>query len=65
MGDNHLLIEKRTIEDRTSTNVYQLNFEERKKEIARIMGGENVSELMLKNAEEQLIQAQNLSFNRQ
>lgn len=65
MGDNHLLIEKRTIEDRTSTNVYQLNFEERKKEIARIMGGENVSELMLKNAEEQLKQAQNLSFNRQ
>ncbi len=65
MGDNHLLIEKRTIEDRTSTNVYQLNFDERKKEIARIMGGENVSELMLKNAEEQLIQAQNLSFNRQ
>ncbi len=63
MGDNHLLIEKRTIEDRTSTNVYQLNFDERKKEIARIMGGENVSELMLKNAEEQLIQAQNLSFN--
>lgn len=63
MGDNHLLIEKRTIDDRTSTNVYQLNFDERKKEIARIMGGENVSELMLKNAEEQLIQAQNLSFN--
>jgi DNA repair protein RecN (Recombination protein N) len=31
-----------------------LSFVERKHEIARIMGGDNISELMLKNAEEML-----------
>ncbi|MGN0620705.1 MAG: DNA repair protein RecN [Porcipelethomonas sp.] len=54
MADNHLLIEKKTVGERTVTNVTQLDFSGRVHEIARIMGGENPSELMLKNAEEEL-----------
>lgn len=54
MADNHLLIEKQVVGDRTITQVNPLDFEQRKNEIARIMSGENPSELMLKNAEELL-----------
>lgn len=54
MADNHLLIEKKVVNDRTLTVVQTLSFEERKAEIARIIGGENPSDIMLKNAEELL-----------
>lgn len=54
MADNHLLIEKNTVNERTYTAVTQLDFNGRINEIARIMGGENPSGLMLKNAEEEL-----------
>ncbi|MBO5449091.1 MAG: DNA repair protein RecN [Ruminococcus sp.] len=54
MADNHLLIEKNIVGDRTSTTVKKLDFEGRKQEIARIMGGDNISELTLENAEEML-----------
>jgi DNA repair protein RecN (Recombination protein N) len=60
MADNHLLIEKKVIGDRTSTQIYSLNFEERKYEIARIIGGDTVTELTLKNAEELLNEAKSL-----
>jgi len=52
MADNHLCIEKNVVENSTITNVKTLNFDERKHEIARIMGGDNVTDLLLKNAEE-------------
>ena len=54
MADNHLLIEKNVVDDRTVTTVKKLAFEERKYEIARIMGGDDISELMLENAEQVL-----------
>lgn len=54
MAENHILIEKNTIKDRTITTVTELGFEQRKYEIARIMGGENPSELMLENAQAEL-----------
>jgi len=54
MADNHLLIEKNAIEGRTVTNVTKLDFEGRKREIARIMGGDNISPLMLQSAEQML-----------
>ncbi|MBQ8884069.1 MAG: DNA repair protein RecN, partial [Oscillospiraceae bacterium] len=50
MGDNHLLIEKNLVDDRTVTSVTVLEKSERKHEIARIMGGDNVTDLLLKNA---------------
>ncbi len=54
MGDRHLLIEKRSDESRTYTNVQALEFEERKREIARIISGESDNEITLKSAEELL-----------
>lgn len=60
MADNHLLIEKNTVGDKTVTNVTELDFSGRVNEIARIMGGENPSELILKSAEEELRKAQKI-----
>lgn len=57
MADNHLLIEKKTENERTVTSVIQLDFDGRVSEIARIMGGENPSETMLKSAKEELERA--------
>lgn len=54
MADDHLLIEKKTVGDRTATDVTPLDREGRIKEVARIMSGEDPSELMLRNAEELL-----------
>jgi DNA repair protein RecN (Recombination protein N) len=54
MGDNHLLIEKSTQNDRTSTEVTQLDHDGRVKEIARIMNGETLTDTALKNADELL-----------
>lgn len=54
MASDHLLIEKNAKDGRTFTQVLPLDFEARKHEIARIMGGDNVTELLLQNAEELL-----------
>lgn len=54
MGDRHFLIEKKSDEKRTYTNVHALDYEERKREIARIISGESESETALKSAEELL-----------
>lgn len=55
MADTHLCIEKKVVDNTTQTSVKELSFDERKYEIARIMGGDNITELMLKNAEELLL----------
>lgn len=60
MADNHLLIEKNIQGNRTVTTVRTLDHEQRKYEIARIMGGENITELMLENAEHYLKDADNM-----
>lgn len=60
MADNHLLIEKNIQGDRTVTTVRTLDHEQRKYEIASIMGGENITELMLENAEQYLKDADNM-----
>ncbi|MBP3309727.1 MAG: DNA repair protein RecN [Ruminococcus sp.] len=57
MADNHLMIEKKIIGERTETHVTQLEFDGRVSEIARIMGGENPSRLMLDTAREELLRA--------
>lgn len=54
MAKTHFLIHKQVTEGRTYTNVQPLSADGRKYELARIMGGMNISELMLKNAEEML-----------
>ncbi len=52
MADNHLFIEKTVIDNTTVTNVRSLSFEERKYEIARILGGNQITNLLLENAEQ-------------
>ena len=58
VGDDHILIEKQTGDERTVTEIKPLDFEGRKFEIARILGGDNITETVLKDAEEQLLSAQ-------
>lgn len=57
MADHHLLIEKGVVGDRTETNVTELDMDGRIAEIARIMGGEDPSGLMLENARAEIIKA--------
>lgn len=59
MADNHLLIEKNIEGNRTVTTVRTLDFEGRKQEIARIMGGDSSNELILESAEALLKSAEN------
>jgi DNA repair protein RecN (Recombination protein N) len=54
---NHLLIEKVTSDGRTYTNIAPVSGEKRIREIARIQVGDNITELAMKNAEEQLLAA--------
>lgn len=54
VADSHFLIEKNIQNDRTYTNVTVLDYDGRKNELARIMGGINATESLLKSAEELL-----------
>ncbi len=54
MADTHLLISKSSDESRTYTDIKTLDFEGRKREIARIISGDEESEISLENAEELL-----------
>lgn len=60
MADNHLLIEKQIVGDRTETHVMQLDMDGRVSEIARIMGGDDPSALMLDNARAEIQKASEL-----
>ncbi len=57
-AQHHLLIEKQSDDSSTQTQVTALDQQGRIREIARIMGGSNVSELLLQTAEESLCAAQ-------
>ena len=54
LANTHLLISKEEREGRTYTSVTPLDIEGRKKELARIIGGTNITETTLKSAEEML-----------
>lgn len=58
MADTHLLISKSVRDGQTFTAVRALDFEGRKQEIARIVGGSTITALQLENAEELLKTAQ-------
>ena len=53
-ADSHLLIHKNVSGGRTFTSVTPLDFEQRKQELARINGGDTITETMLRTAEEML-----------
>ena len=54
MGDTHMLIAKEEHNGRTFTTVTPLDHEGRMREVARIIGGANITETTLKSAEEML-----------
>lgn len=54
MADTHMLISKTEREGRTYTSVTPLDLEGRKRELARIIGGAQITETTLKSAEEML-----------
>ena len=54
LADTHLLIAKQERQGRTYTTVTPLDLEGRKRELARIIGGTNITETTLKSAEEML-----------
>ena len=62
-ADHHLLIEKRTVDGKANTQVRALSYDERKKELARIMNGGELTDLQLQTAEEMLRQAGNFPEN--
>ncbi len=53
-ADTHFLIEKNYENDNTYTEIVPLDFEQRKSELARIMGGLEITDTLLKSAEELL-----------
>lgn len=57
--DNHLFIEKKQVADRVETTVRVLDNDERACEIARIMGGSEITEKLLSSAKELINQANN------
>ena len=56
LADTHMLIAKSEHDGRTFTTVTPLDREGRKQELARIIGGTNITEITLKSAEEMLLQ---------
>ncbi len=54
MADSHYLIEKISRQDSTVTRINKLGESGTKREVARILGGANISEITLKHAEEML-----------
>lgn len=55
VANEHYLIKKSVNNNRTYTSVNALDFEDRKKELARIMGGLEITDTLLKSAEELLL----------
>lgn len=55
-ADEHFLIQKKFDENKTFTSVTPLDFEGRKQELARIMGGLEITDTLLQSAEELLNQ---------
>lgn len=53
-ADNHYLISKNVVDNKTYTSVNLLDFEKRKYELARIMGGIDITDTLLNSAEELL-----------
>jgi len=56
-GDHHFRIEKQVRKARTHTTITQLNPDQRVVEIARLLGGENITPTTMANAKEMLGQA--------
>jgi len=60
MADYHYLIEKNIYKEEANTTVKLLNAEKRKEELARIIGGAEITDLTLQHAEEMIQMADKL-----
>ena len=60
LADYHLLIQKQVTENKTYTQVIPLNQDGQTKEIARMIGGEAITPLLLQNAQEMIDSAKQL-----
>ncbi len=58
-ADEHLLIEKSTVQNRVTTQVHRLDEDARVREIARIMSGDKLTEHLLNSAKELLDRSRN------
>ena len=63
MADTHFFIQKGERKGRTFTEVFELSEEKRAVELARLTGGENITEAMLGGARELLKEAENFRNN--
>ena len=52
MADDHYVIEKNTMEQRTMTEIHHLSDEASVDEIARLLGGVEITDAVMKNARE-------------
>lgn len=64
LADNHYMITKFERNGKTYTEVCDLDRQGRGKELARLYGGDNITELVLASAEEQLTSADKYKHNR-
>jgi len=54
MADNHFFISKEMKDNRTHTNIYNLDSKNRKEELARMLGGVQLTDTTIKHAQEML-----------
>jgi DNA repair protein RecN (Recombination protein N) len=52
LADEHFIVEKRTIDQRVVSSIKHLNENDRVREVAKLMSGENVTEASLNGARE-------------
>ena len=52
MADQHYLIEKQVVADKTVTNIYQLDRDKQIEELARLIGGVEITDTVLQSAKE-------------
>ena len=52
MADQHYLIEKQVVADKTVTNIYQLDRDRQIEELARLIGGVEITDTVLQSAKE-------------
>lgn len=63
MADTNYLISKNVINDKTYTNIIKMNDEEKQQEIARMIGGTEVTKLTLENSNEMINMAKKQKKN--
>jgi len=64
MADSHYVIIKQEKSGKTYTQVNELDLEGRKRELARLHGGDNITDITLASAEEQLVSSEKFKQNR-